>query len=488
VDTGDGTAYVGRPNETYIATERLQQLFSGVPGVFIVDNEYDCLRGEDIRDLLVSCGASRYLAPEATPSSLSREEKLQIRRESGLERASWDNQPEDYTLRGLNELLEILATLQPAEAATKAKWLWEALSDLEARGAANFQGSYSWSYHRESRIARFDAYFVRTLNEAAWVPNSNGELVPPRLVVFDTLGWKPNSFLQTKIAFKPPIIEQLARETGIDPAILDLLRRDPAIVAELTERLSSNSTPEEQPDEMIEAESDKASYGSVYDNANDLYGDDMPDIPSGTLDPDGGDADHPPASIGRGHTGPGAPHGSQGRGGNLSESGTQTPQREKEGGHNPRPPGHTGGRPFISYVGTHPDDNGTDPDDLDQVERMQIEKCAIDLIVSLEPTLRRTPEGNPGFDLVEVDATGKESRWVEVKSMTGTLEDRSVGLSHTQFHFAREKGDAYWLYVVEHATDPAQASVLRIQNPAGLARTFTFDHGWRRIAATEPPQ
>ena len=72
--------------------------------------------------------------------------------------------------------------------------------------------------------------------------------------------------------------------------------------------------------------------------------------------------------------------------------------------------------------------------------------------------------------------------------MTGTLQDRPVGLSHTQFDCAREKGDAYWLYVVERATDPAQARVLRIQNPVGHARTFTFDHGWSGIARTDPPR
>ena len=119
---------------------------------------------------------------------------------------------------------------------------------------------------------------------------------------------------------------------------------------------------------------------------------------------------------------------------------------------------------------------------------MQIEGSAIDLIIGLEPALCRTPEGNPGFDLFEADSGGKQIRWVEVKSMTGTLEDRPVGLSRTQFDCAREKGDAYWLYVVERATDPAQARVLRIQNPVGHARTFTFDHGWSEIAKKEPPK
>lgn len=59
VDTGDGKTYIAKPGDIYIATDRLQQLFAGVPDILIVDNEYDCLRGEDIRDLLVACGAIR---------------------------------------------------------------------------------------------------------------------------------------------------------------------------------------------------------------------------------------------------------------------------------------------------------------------------------------------------------------------------------------------------------------------------------------------
>ena len=118
---------------------------------------------------------------------------------------------------------------------------------------------------------------------------------------------------------------------------------------------------------------------------------------------------------------------------------------------------------------------------------MRIEEHAIALIVKLEPALRRTVEGNPGFDLYTTDSIGNVMRWVEVKSMTGSLDDRPVGLSHTQFDWAREKGDAYWLYIVEYATIPSQARVLRIQNPVARSKTFTFDKGWIQIALTDPP-
>ncbi|MGF6245547.1 hypothetical protein P3T42_007325 [Paraburkholderia sp. GAS38] len=123
------------------------------------------------------------------------------------------------------------------------------------------------------------------------MPDANGELRSHRLVIFDSLGWKPNPFLLTKIEFKPPIVDQLAKEAGIDPAALDLLRKlGITSVADLTSRLGIADLPPGGEDEPgVEAEPDTSSDGDVYDDAKDLYGDDMPDIPPGTPDPDGGD-------------------------------------------------------------------------------------------------------------------------------------------------------------------------------------------------------
>jgi len=161
--------------------------------------------------------------------------------------------------------------------------------------------------------------------------------------------------------------------------------------------------------------------------------------------------------------------------------------RDARGNGGGRPPGHAGGHPFISYVGAHPDEEAADPDGLDHAMRMKIEELAIEQIVKLEPALRRTPPGNPGFDLYEVDCDGKPNRWVEVKAMTGSLADHPVGLSHTQFNFARECGSAYWLYVVEYATNHEETRILRIQDPVLQAKTFTFDYGWSQIAQEFPP-
>ena len=127
--------------------------------------------------------------------------------------------------------------LAPNDARARAAVLWDALVDLEGRGTGAFSGSYRWGYSHEQKVARFDANFVRELNEASWVPDASGDLVRPALVTFESLGWKPNPFLQSKIAFKPPIIDQLAKEAGLEPALLDLLRKHGITSADVATRL-----------------------------------------------------------------------------------------------------------------------------------------------------------------------------------------------------------------------------------------------------------
>ncbi|WP_342379419.1 DUF3883 domain-containing protein [Myxococcus stipitatus] len=502
VDTGDGKGYVDKPGNVYIATDRMKALFAGVPDVLVIDDGYDCLRGENMRELLEACGALRYPRPVEAPNALTRDERLELRRQTGHEETSGINDVVvDWVLQGFDALIGLLPSLTPEQRAERARLIWESLGDLEERrGRGVFDGSYSWSHYGVRRTPPFPAAFLRRLNKAAWVPDASDELVPPGLVVFDSLGWKPNPFLLTKIAFKPPIIDQLAKEAGIDPAALDLLRKHGITsAADLASRLGITSAPHED-DAGLDAEDGGAAERGPDDDADDLDADDAANadgtrgagsIPPGAAHETDG-AGSGAGSGGRGRTGSGTPSGgTQRNSGAHADSGVHPAGADKgkttdsdQGTHSPAQGAE---QHFISYVGTHPDD-GPDPDGLDHAARMEIEEQAIALIISLEPRLLRTPEGNPGFDLYEANDSGQKVRWVEVKSMTRSLEDRPVGLSHTQFDCAREKGDAYWLYVVEYATDPARARVLKIQNPVALARTFTFDRGWRNVAAeTRPP-
>jgi len=154
---------------------------------------------------------------------------------------------------------------------------------------------------------------------------------------------------------------------------------------------------------------------------------------------------------------------------------------DQQGKHFSKP---SGNRQFFSHLGIHTDNESPDPDGLEYAKRMEIEAKAIEKILGLEPNLKETEPGNKGFDLYENDQDGNIVRWIEVKSMTGSWKDRPVGMSRAQFDFAQEKKEAFWLYIVEHASETETARVCKIQNPAGRARTFTYDHGWFSVAET----
>ena len=454
VDTGDGGQYVSKPSEVYLATERLKELFAGVADVKLVDDSYSCLKGEDIRELLEACGAVRYLRPVAD-ASLPLDELRRLREQAGHAETSWQNDRiTDWTLIGLRSVLAALPELPDENRRARTKLLWEELAHLEERrGNGVFTGEYTWTHYGSYRT-RFDAAFVRLLNEMEWVPDADGNLSPPGTVLFDSLDWKPAPFLLSKIRFKPPIIDQLAKEAGFEPGVLDLLKqRGITSAAQLSELLGVE---DESPDDN--------EPGDVDDALKKLLGDapaPTPPIPDPTIadpEPSGGDGSGARSGTGRGN-GPGKARGK-------------------------RTSGSARGRPFISYIAVSPDEEEPDPDGLNQAARMALEAKAIDVILSREPEWRRTRTHNPGFDLYQGDEQSGATRWCEVKAMTGTLADRPVGLSRTQFDCAREYGDAYWLYVVESAgTD--DASLARIQDPAGRAKTFTFDHGWRQVAEAD---
>ena len=487
VDTGDGGQYVSKPGEVYLATERLKELFARVADVMLVDDSYSCLKGEDIRELLEACGVARGLTPESVKCELSPEDLRGLRTKAGCEARTWEEPPKDHALRGLRELLAFLPELDVEGKGKRTKLLWEALREVDQRlRAGAFSGSYSWTYY-QPRSATFDAAFVRQLNTTAWVPDTDGSLQRPEFVVFESLGWEENPVLTSKIRFKPPIIDQLALEAGIEPKVLEMLKKlGLTSVGELLAALGE----EEQPEPAVQAPTPSVGTdpagndgpGIVEDALKNLLGDSLPPTPP---IPDPAANDPVGTGAGGGGNGTSPAGGSGGAGGrNKGQSGTGSGNGTAPATPRPRTPGGAGARPFISYVAAHPGEAESDPDGLDQSARMALEATPIDLILSREPEWRRTRTHNPGFDLYQGDERSGATRWCEVKAMTGTLADRPVGLSRTQFDCAREHGEAYWLYVVESAgTD--DASLARIQDPAGKAKTFIFDHGWREVAEAD---
>lgn len=483
VDAGTQRIFFVTPRRAYIATERLTALFSGVNGVFFVDQSLDALRGEPIRDLLTTCGASRYLQPIGADSSLSISDAQELRKQAGCEQTTMPGTIEDRTLRGLSDLLALLPTLNNMERRDRALLLWQALCDLADRSSAPFAAKYSW-FFRTPKSTTFDAAFVRELQNANWIPDAQGALQRPEFVEFEALAWPAHPFVQGRLHFKPPIIVSLAREAGIDPAVIDLIKQ-------------LGLTPE----------SIKATFGikdaPVPAPATPVAEDPPPEAtptppaqpPNGDTPASGAGADTPtgqrsaePSPADGGSAPPGAParSGNAPSNDNASKSprGSHgTPPSEPSEGRSPGTAPSGAHRPLISYVGTHSDDpDGPEDSSETHQRKMALEAAAIERIRQSEPMLQTTPPGNPGFDLFEEDASHRKVRWVEVKALGGAWNGRFATMSDEQFKAAQARRGAYWLYVVEHASEPSLMKIHRIRDPAGVASYFTFDHGWAQIA------
>ena len=119
VDTGNGSHCFVRPSGAYQATQRLKSLFEGVPGVLIVDDSKDYLRGEPVRALLEAAGCPLYLIPVPTDSTLTWEEKADLRRKTWNRDVTYEIAVHDSTLRGLIPLLKRLEGLDGDEASDR---------------------------------------------------------------------------------------------------------------------------------------------------------------------------------------------------------------------------------------------------------------------------------------------------------------------------------------------------------------------------------
>jgi hypothetical protein len=128
------------------------------------------------------------------------------------------------------------------------------------------------------------------------------------------------------------------------------------------------------------------------------------------------------------------------------------------------------------------------PPDTESAERRsQIDEAGIERVKSYEASSGRDaeimPHNNEGFDIKSY-ADGRIARYIEVKSLSGDWDVDNVKMTHPQFEHAVEKGERYWLYVVERA-ESKDYKIHRIQNPASQVMYFVFDYIWQGVEEEE---
>ena len=258
VGSGSSKKSFATPRDVYLATDELKRLFEGVGDVRFMDDSYACLHGEEVRGLLLKCGATSYLKPIKDDSVPTWEERRQWRRGDGSTRGE---EIDDWNLLGLDALLEQFPLLSGDQQRERAELLWNSLIELVHRGRQEvFRGTYRYHYY-SWHIRSFPSRFVKRLNEAPWIPNEDGSLRSPESIEFADLGWEADEYLLTHIEFMQPLsptVASLAREVGVEPETLDIIREHKITPERLRELLAStgsastNHSPSE--DERVESD------------------------------------------------------------------------------------------------------------------------------------------------------------------------------------------------------------------------------------------
>ncbi|MGI9251886.1 MAG: sacsin N-terminal ATP-binding-like domain-containing protein [Pseudohongiellaceae bacterium] len=97
---------------------------------------------------------------------------------------------------------------------------------------------------------------------------------------------------------------------------------------------------------------------------------------------------------------------------------------------------------------------------------------------------KRMRRNYPGYDIEAINTETGEVFYVEVKSDSYTWSKKGVGLTSTQFEFAKKQGKQFILAIVENIkTNPSKP--IYIQDPVAYITNYQFDSGWQGLATEE---
>lgn len=139
---------------------------------------------------------------------------------------------------------------------------------------------------------------------------------------------------------------------------------------------------------------------------------------------------------------------------------------------------------LVSYV--YPEDAFTDREEDPRFakKRSRVANVGVEKVVLFERENGREPIDmeeiqvhHPGYD-VESTSDDGSVRYIEVKSLSGMWDSQNPAqLTKMEFKVAKQKGKAFWLYVVERA-EAENFKIHKIQDPGNRVDYYLYDHGW----------
>ncbi|MDO8769818.1 MAG: DUF3883 domain-containing protein [Burkholderiaceae bacterium] len=156
----------------------------------------------------------------------------------------------------------------------------------------------------------------------------------------------------------------------------------------------------------------------------------------------------------------------------------------------PQPPRTKAGR-LLSYAAGPGDTDkpNSEDDPAKAAAREATGRAAVEYFMTTQAgrwkSLTEMPHNNPGFD-VRAIAEDHQEEYIEIKGQSAAWTEEGVALTPTELMTAHQKGDRFWLCVVEYAQDDRRRKLYLLRNPYGLTQQFRFDVGWKSAAECVP--
>lgn len=150
-------------------------------------------------------------------------------------------------------------------------------------------------------------------------------------------------------------------------------------------------------------------------------------------------------------------------------------------------PSRTKAGRLLSYAAGPGDTDRSNPDDdpAKVAARVATERAAVEYFMTTQAarwkSLTEMPQNNPGFDVLAI-AEDDQEEFIEIKGQSGAWTEEGVALTPHELMTAQQKGEQFWLCIVEFAQDDKRRQLHLVRNPYGMIQQFRFDKGWKSVA------
>ena len=401
VDTADGKSFE-KPNQVYLPTDELKTLIGDKEGTLFADKT---IIKKEMHDWMKRCGVHDHLRIEEYQDDNRWDELYDM-----IEPKPTYTRGSGYTDYIIPELDHIFCKIRTAELEKKhalSKELWDQMENVKAEC---WQATLRWLYYSEQEKS-LSSKIKQQLNDTAWILDPHdGNLKKPSEIFFPQK-WGKHNYPFKNIEFrKSEVVEYFMSEDASEE-----------VARELSEKYLTLADAKEY----------------VTRGKNDFFSKDAEEHRAAKEKP----AEEKPIEIPENSNPIDTPHISDPRHQRPNRNGEPTQSswpstRSAESTASRRRTSSSGSKPTIVIESGNIAPN------------RKTEDAAINFVLKEDLDLIDANEdnpNNPGYDL----HNKKKDKFIEVKGVSG--EFTWVSMTITQFKCAMEKGDQYWLYVVEYA-------------------------------------